>query len=653
MTQDLRNRMSQLPLFTPNSEWRTPETLPFVPSDVDLSIDTETRDDGIESGLGPGWPFGLCRCIGISMAWLDQKIYLPIRHIESTNIPPDIVRKYVQDAIDRASRVVGFNMAYDIPVLGLEGISIPIDKVEDAYVCAAMLSQNEFSYSLEECCIREGIPGKDTALLHEALVAYTGKTQSRGMMWKLPARYVGPYAEQDAASTLQLWNILRERITNNELDGPYRTEIKLIEVTTAMRRRGVPIATERAEEAQAKLRIEVKKTLSELSSLSGSDMTMSDISSAKRLARHFDRVGVRYMTTRTGLPSFEADWLGKHAHSFPQLVARVRSMNDLSEKFISNYLLGFTHNGHIHPEWSALRDSDKGTRTGRLSSSNPPFQQIPGRKEYSSRIIRGLMQDKGDGIFLSADYKSQEPRLAVHFAELMNARGATDIADAYRTNPDTDLHGFAANIIGISRSSAKIIILGMLYGMAPKGMAIRLGITEEEAKDLYDRLNEGIPFLKDLMTAVTSAAEQRGYIKLLDGARLFFDLYEPRIWADREGEMPLKKEAAEARWPTKTLQRAMCRKALNYLIQGSAARQVKIAMVACHEEGYTPLISLHDELDFIVQNDLESSRILEIMKNAVTLKVPTGIDAEFGRTWGAANHFKYKSVAEARAGELT
>ena len=533
-------------------------------------------------------------------------------------------------------------------MLNLEKISVPEEKMEDAYIMCALLNQMHFNYSLEECCVRAGVPGKDTALLNEALVAYTGSATSKGQMWRLPARYVGPYAEQDAVSTYDLWEHHAPDMVLHEIEDAYRTEIGLVFCVTELRRRGMRVNTSDAELAQQRFRENTTNILKEMSYEVGENVTLADLSSAKRLSRHFQRLQIPYGITRTGQPQFEADWLEAHPSSFAKNVARARKSHDLAEKFIGTYILGFTHNGRVHPEWNLLRDTAKGAKTGRLSSSNPPMQQLPGRATDTAPIIRNIFLPEEGQVFLSADFKSQEPRLAVHFAVMVKAQGWEEIYAAFQDDPDTDLHGFAAKLIGIPRSDAKTIVLGIMYGMAPKTMSFRLGVSEERGQELYNEVVRLIPWLPELAGMVNDAARDRGYIKLIDGAKTFFDMWEPARWADAEGQLPMSLEEAKIKWPSIKIKRAHTRKAFNWLIQGSAARQTKRAMLAAYRAKLTMLASVHDEVDFSVSTQEESAHCQHIMTSSTQLKVPTGVDAEHGMTWGIAGLKKFKTVEAAR-----
>jgi DNA polymerase I-like protein with 3'-5' exonuclease and polymerase domains len=178
----------------------------------------------------------------------------------------------------------------------------------------------------------------------------------------------------------------------------------------------------------------------------------------------------------------------------------------------------------------------------------------------------------------------------------------------------------------------------------------------KEAQDIYDNYDKELPFVKALAEAAEGAAQRRGYVRLIDGARLHYGQWEPpyRNWGKEQeylaqypkgrGVAPCSREEGLERINDKehpwrgTLRRAFTRKAGNGLIQGSAARQTKMAMVQCWREGIVPLLQVHDELDASVGTEKEGLRLAEIMSTCVKLTVPINVKAEFGISWGDAKH---------------
>jgi DNA polymerase I-like protein with 3'-5' exonuclease and polymerase domains len=190
----------------------------------------------------------------------------------------------------------------------------------------------------------------------------------------------------------------------------------------------------------------------------------------------------------------------------------------------------------------------------------------------------------------------------------------------------------AADIVNVPRKQAKDINLGLFYGMGTKKLAASLGLDFEDAQDLFAIYHEKVPFVRQLHEYCSNRATNKGVIRTLLGRRCRFDKWEPNkygVWKPMTYQ-----EAYNEHGPA--IKRAFTYKALNKLIQGSAADQTKAAMVALANEGILPMIQVHDELDISVESEAQAKHIKEIMETCVELKVPSVVDAEVGTNWGEA-----------------
>ena len=204
-----------------------------------------------------------------------------------------------------------------------------------------------------------------------------------------------------------------------------------------------------------------------------------------------------------------------------------------------------------------------------------------------------------------------------------------DVLDAYNDG-DADFHKIVAEMANIPREQAKTINLGLFYGMGKNKLQAELGVNKETAEDLFKQYHSRVPFVKQLMDSVMSRAQDRGQIRTLLGRLCRFHLWEPNQFGIHK---PLTHDAALAEHGP-GIKRAYTYKALNRLIQGSAADMTKKAMIELHKEGITPHIQVHDELDISVTNELEAAKIKDIMESAVDLEVPNKVDYESGPNWG-------------------
>jgi DNA polymerase I-like protein with 3'-5' exonuclease and polymerase domains len=227
------------------------------------------------------------------------------------------------------------------------------------------------------------------------------------------------------------------------------------------------------------------------------------------------------------------------------------------------------------------------------------------------------------------DYNQQEPRLVVHYALLQKLYGVDKIADAYKEEK-VDFHKIVANMAEIPRSQAKTINLGLFYGMGKAKLQAQLGVSKEKAEELLGKYHTEVPFVQQLLKSVMNRAQDRGQIRTLLGRLCRFHLWEPNQFGIHKA-LPHDQALLEH---GPGIKHAYTYKALNKLIQGSAADMTKKAMVDLHKEGIIPHIQVHDELDISVKNDKEAKHIVEIMESTVELEIPNKVDYESGDNWG-------------------
>lgn len=635
----------QIPLFMPDSNWIAPTELPVIPSGVDLAVDTETKDLGLMHDRGPGWPMKQGYIAGVSAAWLNKSVYIPIQHPDTANFDVEQTMRWIDDAMCRSKTNIFHNSSYDAGWLSTYGVTIDFDKTHDTQFIDVMLDENQLSYSLENCCRRAGIPGKNEEKLREAAAIFG--VDPKKEMWKLPAKYVGDYAAQDASSTLNLFLTNIQRIHQENLWDAYRLEMDLVPMFLAMRARGIRVNESRANGVQKDLRSQRDEALDRVKTQLGwrGSLTMDDMMSPTSLERMFDMENVNYpRTPKTNRGSFKADWMKSSEHWLPKAVSMCRELNDLSEKFIGTYIMGSVHLGRLHAEIHQLRDDDGGTRSYRLSYSNPPLQQIPART-YNGQRIRTIFEAEKGQLWYAADYSQQEPRMAVHFASVCSVEGADEAVRYYCEDPAADFHTMVAELTGLTRKQAKIINLGLMYGMGLAKLASSLGVSIDDAKEIIFQYNSRMPFVKKLNEFCETRAQNRGFIKLLDGARCRFDMWELASYTkDPKFMTALPKEKALIAANGRAIRRAHVRKAMNRLIQGSSARQTKLAMRECWKEKIIPLLQMHDELDFPIDDPKVADRVNEIMTNIVPLRIPMKVDGQYGTTWGQASEEMDKGI---------
>ena len=614
----------QLPLITPESSWSPPEVLPRFEGHETLAIDLETYDPNLLN-RGPGWATGDGHVVGIAIASDSWSGYLPIRHGGGGNLDEEIVLRWAKRTLsNHKGKIIFHNALYDAGWLRREGIDLSCS-IYDTMFAAPLLDENRFSYSLNNLGRDYCGEQKDETLLEEAAKAWGVNAKSG--MHELPSRYVGPYAEQDAALTLKLWDQLHGRIQENGLTKIFQMECDLIPLLLEMRWRGVRIDTNRAEQVCEELSKREQQLMVEFRRKFG---TTVEIWANASIEKAFKQNSLWYPKTAKGMASFQAPWLEAHEHELPKMIVQIRKLNKARTTFIEKMVLGHVVDGRIHAEAHPLRNDGGGTVSGRFSYTNPNLQQVPARDPELGKMIRSLFLPEEGAEWGVFDYSQQEPRLTVHYAHQLGLNGAADAVRAY-SEEGADFHQIVADMAGIPRKQAKNINLGLTYGMGRNKLINELGLEEAEAVALLETYHERVPFVRALQAQCTRIANERGYIMTLGGRQCRFDLWE----ANTGDSTPLQEDEAREKYGD-GIRRSYTYKALNRLIQGSAADMTKLAMLALWKEGYVPHIQIHDELDYSVFNDKDKQTIIHEMSSCVELSVPLIVDAEMGQTWGDA-----------------
>jgi DNA polymerase I-like protein with 3'-5' exonuclease and polymerase domains len=443
--------------------------------------------------------------------------------------------------------------------------------------------------------------------------------------------YVGNYAEKDAQLTLELFKTLSREIKKQNLENIYQLETELFPCLIEMKFKGVRVDVEKAHKLKQQLNTKEKQLLLEVKKHTGEEV---EIWAARSIAKCLTNLRYHYeLTSKSKLPSFTKNFLSEHPHPTIKLIAKAREINKAHTTFIDT-ILKHQYKGRIHADINPIRSDQGGTVTGRFSYSNPNLQQIPARNKDLGPMIRSLFIPEINHKWGCFDYSQQEPRLVVHYAAATEPicfdDSVINIVKKFK-NDSVDFHQTVADMAGISRTQAKTINLGLFYGMGKNKLQAELGLTKVDADNLFNKYHENVPFVKDLMNRTSNHAQASGSIGTLLGRKCRFDKWEPTTFGMHT---PMTYEEAERNYGRGRIKRAFTYKALNKLIQGSAADMTKKAMLDLYKEGIIPHIQIHDELDISIESEEQAKKIIEIMENAVTLAVPNKVDFESGDTWG-------------------
>ena len=617
----------QLNFIYNDSDWVCPSDYPDLRHAKEIAIDLETKDPNIKT-KGAGWATFDGHIVGFAVAALDQQWYFPIHHDAGGNMDSAITTAWMQEVLKTPATKIFHNASYDVGWLLVNGFEIN-GPIVDTMIAAALINENRFSFSLNACAKDYLGEIKNETFLNEK--AKEWGIDPKADLWKLPAGYVGFYAEQDAALTLKLWQRLKTEISKQSLNDVWDMEMELLPILIETRRKGIRVDEEKAVSLKKEFK---EKEYQVLKKIKNETTMKPDIWAARSVAQVFDRIGVEYpRTPKTGEPSFTQNWLVNCNNPIAQLIREAREINKFHSTFIDS-IQRFVHKGRIHSEINQLRSDQGGTVSGRLSYSNPNLQQIPARNKEFGDKIRSLFLPEEGKQWGSFDYSQQEPRLVAHYAASVNEdfTGADEFIEAYK-NEAADFHQIVADMAGISRTQAKTINLGLFYGMGKAKLGRELGISKDNAENLLNKYHSRVPFVKKLAEAVTNSASKYGFIRTIRGRKCRFDMWEPATFGMNKA---MQYEEAKAIYGN-NIRRAFTYKALNRLIQGSAADQTKQAMINCYKQGYKPLLQIHDELCFSINSEEDIKGVKEVMENAIeNLKVPFKVDVALGRSWGEA-----------------
>jgi len=614
-------RTLQQPLFTPETEWVPPDRLPDLSSHAEIAIDLETRDPNLTT-MGSGSVRGDGEIVGIAVAVEGWSGYFPIAHEGGGNMDRGLVLDWFEELLNNTATKIFHNAMYDVSWIRSLGFHIN-GGIIDTMIAASLCDENRYSYTLDSVGKDYINMRKNEKLLQEAAKDFG--VNPKAEMWRLPATFVGEYAEKDAEITLKLWHALQHEISKQDLWDIFNLETNLFPCLVDMKFRGVRVDLEAADKVKKELVKREKELSRQIKKIAGFDV---ELWAGASIAKAFDTLKIPYDRTELGAPSFTKNFLATHPADLPKLIVQAREFNKANTTFIDT-ILKHSHKGRIHAEINQIRSDQGGTVTGRFSYNNPNLQQIPARHKVLGPMIRSLFIPEEKHTWGCFDYSQQEPRILVHFASLMKLEGTGTIVDAYKDG-SADFHQMIADMAGIDRKQAKTINLGIMYGMGKNKLMAELGLMKDAAEKLLKTYHQRAPFVKMLSEAVGRRADDSGKIRTIGGRLCHFDLWEPHGFGIKK---PLK-HADALREHGPGIKRAFTYKALNKLIQGSAADMTKQSMLALYNEGVIPHVQIHDELDISVSSPAHAEKIIRIMEEAVQLQVPNKVDYEKGSNWG-------------------
>lgn len=549
------------------------------------------------------------KLLGLSFSWKESEAY----YVPVTDANKDEVLNALKPIFENPnSRKIGQNMKFDLMVLAVNGITLKGDLCD--CMIAHYLLQPELKHGMDY--LAEVYLGYQT-IHYEDIV---GKGKNQLTLKEVAIEKVCDYAAEDADITLKLWNILSEKIKQENLEHLfYNIEMPLMKCLAKMELNGVRIDSASLNASAEKLREEILSIQKEVTDMAGEEFNLS---SAKQVGEIlFDKLKIveKAKKTKTGQYVTSEEVLESLSSKHP-IVKKILEYRGI-KKLLSTYVEALPElinpkTGKIHTSYNQTV-----TATGRLSSSNPNLQNIPIRDEMGKEIRRAFIPDEGH-VFFSADYSQIELRIMAHLSQDENMVSAFNAGEDIHTATSAKIYGVdTSEVTKDMRRNAKTANFGIIYGISAFGLSERLGISRTEAKTLIEGYFKTYPGVQDYITNSVNKAKENGYVETIFGRK--------RYLSDINSANSVVRAFAE-------------RNAVNAPIQGSAADIIKIAMVnidrrfICEGIKSQMILQVHDELNFnVLESELEKVKeiVIEEMQNAYKLRVPLIADYGIGKNW--------------------
>lgn len=573
----------------------------FVTKQI-LSLDTETTSvNPIDAEL-----------VGLSFAAEEGKAFyvaIPAEREKAERIVNIFKPLYESPEILK----IGQNIKYDMEVLMNYGVRLSAPMFDT--MIAHYVLQPEQKHNMD--ILAETLLNYQTVHIDE-LIGPKGKGQKS--MRDLSPASVCDYAAEDADVTLRLYNVLKPRLKETNVEQLfYDIEMPLVPVLAEMETTGVRLDTEALAETSKVLTERMKQIERNIYELAGHEFNIASPKQVGEVLFGEMKIVEKPKKTKTGQYVTSEEVLQQLRSKAP-IVADILEHRGL-KKLLGTYVdalpkLINPRTGHIHTSFNQAV-----TATGRLSSSDPNLQNIPVRGEDGKEIRKCFIPEPGE-LFFSADYSQIELRVMAHLS------GDKNMIEAFREGYDihaaTAARIYKEKIEDVSRdqrTKAKRANFGIIYGITVYGLAERLEISRDEAKQLIDGYFDTFPDVHAYMEKAKELAREHGY------AETFF--HRRRYLPDITSHNATVRNYAE-------------RNAINAPIQGSAADIIKIAMVKIYDrfrkEGIRSkmILQVHDELNFSVipeEKEKVERIVLEEMQNAYPLQVPLVADSGWGKNW--------------------
>lgn len=644
---------------TPETGWRPDTSFPDITDAAAIGFDAEVKEWDWDNG--PGWARGKSQTVGYSItAWAhngyNRSWYYPIRHeVEPEyNLEPKKVIDYVRTCLQTPHiPKFGANLPYDIGTATNDGIFV-CGELHDVCYGESLLAEAD-EVNLDALGVKYLDRGKESNRMYDWIrAAYGSAGDPRKHIWRTSPRLVGPYAEEDSRLPFEVYQKQQPKLWSEGLWTVYRMECDSIPMLVQMRLPGVTVDLDKAQQFADWLLPEQDRLQTLLYEESG---LWVNVSSPGDLEHLFTKLGIPFNRTAKGNASFTKDFLKSVNHPVGNLIQETRKVVKIREMVVSQ-ILSANINGKVYPQFNSLRSDEYGTRSGRYSCSTPNLQQVPARSKMGQHMRSMFVPDSGHCCWEAGDYSQIEYRMLAHFAV---GPGSDELRSAYNSDPTIDYHKRTQQMVKevanvyiprkpgecnaeTGNNTIKEYNFGFVFGMGERKLIRQSGLSEAKAKLVMEAYHKGNPYVRPTMKEYADFADLHGYIATILGRRSRFDLWEPAgiPYEERQNYPSLELGPALGRYG-RNIRRSKLHKALNRLLQGSAADLLKAAMLQCYQAGIYyvtgfPRLTVHDEnshsvIDESPQQNEAYAEMHHIFETAIPIKVPIRFDVARGKNW--------------------
>jgi DNA polymerase-1 len=560
--------------------------------------------------------------VGVSVCYEpNEAFYIPVGHKEITELKKDLVLKKLKPILEDTSiKKVGQNIKYDFIIFKNQGIEL--NPVDDTMLLSYTLDAGNNRHNMDT--LSELHLGHKTISYKE--IVGTGKKQLN--FSEVDLKSATTYAAEDADVTLRLYEILSERVSENNLDKVYDVfEKPMIKILSKLETAGIKVDNIYLKKLSKKFEERLIKIEKQIYKISGKEF---NIGSPKQLGEiiYNDLKIAKLKKTKKGSLATSAKILEDLAltgHKFPNLVLEWRQVSKLKSTYTDAL------QDHINKKTKRVHTSFllAATNTGRLASSDPNLQNIPIKTSDGREIRKAFVADKNN-LLISADYNQIEMRILADIADVK------ELKKAFKNNQD--IHSLTASqvfnvpidkVTDDFRRKAKAINFGIIYGITQYGLAKQISVSNEEALSFIDSYFKKFPEIKDYMNTTIKTCRKQGFVTNIFGRRIHL-----RGINDKNFSVRAFQERA----------------AINAPIQGSAADIIRLAMIKIdkileEKKKAKMLLQIHDELIFECLKK-DESEVKKIVKEAMTsvsssdyhmFSIPLEVSINSGNNWGEAH----------------